>query len=144
MRTRRVLDAWALLALLQAEEPAASRVKSLVVEAQNRQSALLVSVVNLGEVYFRIGKQHGEAEAETVLSFLRQLPLEIVSASDEMVMAAARFKMGYAVSYADAFAAALSLRRRATLVTGDPELLALQGVLTLESLHRRPRGSRGR
>ncbi len=53
-----------------------------------------------------------------------------------MVFAAADFKMAYAISYADAFAAALADRTGATLVSGDPEFDQLQGRIKLEKLHR--------
>jgi ribonuclease VapC len=131
-----VLDAWALLALLQSEEPAASRVKVLLHEGDQQQVALLVSVVNLGEVYYRVGRNSDRVTAISILNDIRRLPVTIVPVSDEMVFAAADLKMTYAISYADAFAAALADRTGATLVSGDPEFDLLQGRINLEKLHR--------
>jgi predicted nucleic acid-binding protein len=133
---RFVLDAWALLALLQEEEPAASRVKHLLEEAQVERVRLLISAINLGEAYYRVGKVKGEREARKTLDTLRRLSLSVISATDERVFAAADLKIHYTISYADAFAAATADEFGATLVTGDPELLALHNQLQIEELTR--------
>jgi len=131
-----VLDAWALLAFLEGEEPAASRVKSMLQEARNEKVILYVSILNLGEVYYRIGKTRGQSEADAVVEELQLLPLIILPASNEDVMAAARLKMRYSISYADAFAVSTTLQHGAILLTGDPELLELSGKFPLEKLQR--------
>ncbi len=137
-----VLDAWALLALLQGEEPAALRVKHLLQEAADQQAQLFISAVNLGEVYYRIGRVKGRDEAEGTLEAIRRLPLRVLSATDEMVLAAASLKIDYSISYADAFAAAAAERLNAVLVTGDPELEQMQGRIRIEKLQRSPRYQR--
>jgi predicted nucleic acid-binding protein len=136
MTPRFVLDAWAILALLQGKEPAASRVRQLLEEAQEDDAELLLSVINLGEVAYRIGRVKGEAEARGTVDQLRALPLTVLPATDEAVFAAARLKMRYAISYADAFAAAAADEWDAVLVTGDPELEQLQGRIRIEKLER--------
>lgn len=137
MRTRFVLDAWAILALLQGEEPAASRVKQLLEEASRGDIELSISIINLGEVIYRIGKEKGENEAFETLGQLRRLPLTVVPASEEAAFAAVGFKMHYTLSYADAFAAAAAEALGATLVSGDPELMQLESKLAIEKLRRR-------
>jgi predicted nucleic acid-binding protein len=131
-----VLDAWALLALLQSEEPAASRVRQLLLEGDRQQTTLLLSIVNLGEVYYCVSRRSDRDTAIDTLKDIRRLSLAIVPASDEMVLAAADLKLEYAISYADAFAAALADRTGATLVSGDPEFDQLQGRINLEKLYR--------
>ncbi len=73
MRTQFVLDAWAILALLQGEEPAASRVKQLLEQAGRGDIELSISIINLGEIIYRIGKEKGETEAFDTLGQLRRL-----------------------------------------------------------------------
>ncbi|MGD9050031.1 MAG: type II toxin-antitoxin system VapC family toxin [Anaerolineae bacterium] len=136
MKNPYVLDAWAVLALLQKEEPAASRVSHLLKDALSGDSDLAISIINLGEVIYRIGKVKGEAEALETLAQLRQLPLEIVPATEEAVLAAVLYKMRHAISYADAFAAATADHLSAILVTGDPELVQLEGEIQIEKLAR--------
>jgi ribonuclease VapC len=136
MKPKLVLDAWALLALLQKEEPAASRVKQLLEEAQKQNVELLISIINLGEVFFNVGRVKGEVEARETLADIRRLPLTVVPATEEAVFSAARLKMSFAISYADAFAAATAERVEGVLVTGDPELWRLADRLQLEKLER--------
>jgi len=133
---RFVLDAWALLALLQKEEPAASQVRSLLQEAQQERWRAFVSVINLGEVYYVLGKATGEAEAQKVIEVIRRLPVKVVPANDERVFAAAHLKIHHPLSYAAAFAAATAEEWSATLITGDRELLAMQGTTPVEALER--------
>jgi uncharacterized protein len=137
MSERFALDAWAILAFLQTEEPAATSVRELLSAAEHdRSSELFLSIVNLGEVYYIVGRVKGRQEADETIADLRRLPLTIVPASDDNVLAAAGFKMSHRISYAGAFAAATASAMDATLVTGDPELLALTEVLSLEELIR--------
>jgi len=136
MKGRFVLDAWAILALLQKEEPAASRVKQLLTEAEQGNVELFISLINLGQVYYRIGKVRGENEAEETLDEMHRLSLRIVPVTEEAVFSAARFKMHHAISYADAFAAATAEDLDAVLVTGDPELAQLGDRIRLEKLER--------
>jgi Predicted nucleic acid-binding protein, contains PIN domain len=131
-----VLDAWAILAFLKSEEPASIRVRELLLQSEQSAVDLSLSIINLGEVYYRLGKLTGPARAIQALNRIRNLRLTVVSASDELVMTAAELKMKYPLAYADAFAAALAHELDATLVTGDPELAQLQGYIKLEMLHR--------
>jgi len=131
-----VLDAWALLALLQGEKPAATHVKRRLEQAFRNEVQLLISIINLGEVVYRVGKVKGEAEAWETLQQMRQLPLTVLPATEEAVMAAVTFKIRHAISYADAFAAAATQDREATLLTGDPELLRLADQIRIERLRR--------
>ena len=131
-----VLDAWAILAFLQGEEPASSHVRKVIEGAQDGTARLFVSIVNIGEVYYRVGKTRDPREADSVLTDLYLLPIEIISADDATVLAAARLKMTHVLSYADAFAAVTAQQKDATLLTGDPELLELKRTVRIERLRR--------
>lgn len=130
------LDAWAILAFLQGEEPAASRVREVIESAQEGTVRLFASIVNIVEVYYRIGKIRNQKEADSVLKDLYLLPVEIISADDDTVLEAARLKMKHVLSYADAFAAVTAQQKDATLLTGDPELLDLKQAVKIEKLRR--------
>lgn len=133
---RFVLDAWAVLALLEKEEPAASRVRDLLQETQQGRAKAFISTINLGEVFYIVGRSRGEDEAKEVLDRIRALEIELLSADDDRVMEAARLKLHYQISYTDAFAAATAEELSATLMTGDPELIALKDVLPIDILSR--------
>ena len=57
----------------------------------------------------------------------------MVGVGDDLELArqAAQFKAAHKLSLADAFAAALAKDRKAELVTGDPELKALEKVIKI-------------
>lgn len=137
MGNRYVLDAWSVLALLQSEEPAASRVRELLKLAQNEADAQLsMSIINLGEVFYIIARSKGDLLAQTAVQRLQQLPITILGASPDRVFDAARLKAKHKLSYADAFAAAAAIELTAVLLTGDPELIALDGQIDIEQLGR--------
>ena len=137
MKKQFVLDAWAVLALLQKEEPAATRVKGLLEDAERGDVELFISIINFGKVIYRIGKVQGEDEAQETLDEIRRLPLTLVPATEAAVFAAVKFKMRYTISYADAFAAATAEDLGAVLVSGDPELEQLGNQIQIEKLERK-------
>ena len=114
-----VLDAFALLAYLDAEE-GADIVTGLISQAP-QESRLFVSIVNLGEVAYNAEREHGAETAREKIGKIRQLPIEYAGVDEQRVLAAAHIKANYRVSYADAFAIALAQQLDATIVTGDPE-----------------------
>lgn len=113
----RCLDAWAVLAWLRGERPAAQRVRDAL------RARPVMSWINLGEVYYVAARADGADRASEMVSTLRrQLRLELPSA--QRVLEAARIKATSRVSYADAFAIATAIAQGATLLTGDAEILA--------------------
>lgn len=88
-----ILDSWAVLALLYAENPAALRVEQLVRQAGNNENALLLSVINLGEVFYILGRRQGQDAAEAVVANCKQLPIRLLQASEQRILAAARYKI---------------------------------------------------
>lgn len=133
-----VLDAWAIMAWLKGQQPAADRARALLQAADRRECKLSMNIVNLGEVFYLCAKARNLAYGERVLQSL-QSRLETISANDELVMLAATLKAQHAISYADGFAAATALLHDAPLVTGDPEMrtmAAAEKALKLEWIGR--------
>lgn len=136
MTERYVFDAWAMLAYFHNEEPAAAQVAHWLEAALQKKVEAYISVINLGEIYYRVGKTLGAQQAEAVLVDLESLPLHVIAAENDLVFSAARWKMRHRLSYADAFAIATAQKLGATLVTGDPELIALEGEQQMAVLRR--------
>jgi ribonuclease VapC len=114
-----VLDAWSVIALLR-DEPGAAAVERAIAGG-----GALMSWINVGEVLYIESRAAGEtAAAGAVDALVRQV--DVRDADAELVLAAARIKARHRLSYADAFAVALAQRSHAPLLTGDPELLALE------------------
>lgn len=140
---RFVLDSWAVLAWLQGEGPGAlvghlidwadgdeaagdQAIRKLRVDRE--RPTLLLNIVNLGEILYTTGRRKGEREAWQRIADVRASQIQIVSAEESLVLAAASLKMRHAIAYADAFAAATAAAHDASLVTGDPELRRLRDV----------------
>jgi predicted nucleic acid-binding protein len=128
----KVFDSWALLAWLL-DQPAAARIETLLQQAEQGDGLQLVmSWVNVGEVYYMASRKLDAAKAEEFLKRLPSLPIRLVLPTEQDIIAAAKLKSTRRISYADGFAAALAQSEGAALVTGDPELKALADVVTVD------------
>ena len=80
-----------------------------------------------------IARARGNQAAEYVLNvILPSLPITVVDNSLEDVIEAARLKAVHALPFADCFAAAMAIRERAALVTGDPDFKKLGEALEID------------
>ena len=110
------LDSWAVLAWLRGDEPATERINSLLEDRPR------MSWINAVEVYYRIERDRGRAQAEETLGGLREeLELELPGVS--RMIEAARLKAALPIALADCFAIATATAHGVPLLTGDPEIL---------------------
>ena len=112
------LDSWAILAWLDGEEPAFSRLEQVVATRP------VVSWVNLVEVYYRIERDHGRSAADETLRELRASLAPDLPGTARMIEAA-RLKARAAIALGDCFAVATAAAHGLALLTGDPEILDL-------------------
>lgn len=134
MIKRVVFDTWALVALLEQEEPAASRVRAYLEQAAEGEVECYLSLINLGEIYYITGRKHGKPAAAETLAALHETPVVLLPITEDEVVEAAAFKMTHPISYADAFALSASSKLQATLVTGEPELGRLNHLVDIAFL----------
>lgn len=120
MKTR-VLDSWAILEWMSGRQPASGHVGRLLAEAEDGQTRLLMSAINVGEVYYFLRKHHSESLAVTWRESSRALPATIEVPTFDDIWSAATLKARFPIAYADGFAAALAQKYNCPLVTGDPE-----------------------
>ena len=104
-------------------------IDQLFSEAEEEKSSISLHMVNLGEVFYRVGRVGGMKKTEKILGRIRVLPVRVLSVTDDDVMQAARIEAQYPISYADAFAVAKAIQTGATIVTGDPEYEAVTKVI---------------
>ncbi len=112
------LDSWAILAWLDGEEPAHSRVDAAL------DSRPVVSWVNLIDVYYRIERDHGRDAADATLTALRRKLSPDLPGTARMIDTA-RLKARATIALADCFAATTAAAHGLVLLTGDPELVDL-------------------
>jgi PIN domain nuclease of toxin-antitoxin system len=129
---RYILDSYALLAYFRDEE-GAEIVYQLLHDGGHTH---WLSVVNLGEVYYKLARDQGSDIAEEFVQHTLALDINLVDADLVLTMDAARIKAEFPMAYADCFAAALARRAQAKVVTGDPEFKQLEdaGVIDIEWL----------
>ena len=126
-----VMDSYALMAHFEDEE-GGDKTRKILRMALDGKARLVMSVINLGEVYYSTAKERGSAKANEVLFLVEQFPIQIVDADRNLTIEAAKLKSRYAVSYADCFAAALAIRETAAVVTGDNEFKKFGETINVE------------
>jgi predicted nucleic acid-binding protein len=113
------------------DRPGAEAVEELLAKAAEAKWPLLMSVVNWGEVYYSIWRTRGEAGANQKLREIAQLPIDVIDADSGLTRVAATLKAQHNLPYADCFAAALALSRKALLVTGDKDFGRVASILKI-------------
>jgi uncharacterized protein len=134
VKTQRLLDSYAVLAYLNGEY-GAEKVQVAMQEARDSEAPLLISEINVGEVYSILSRKRGMDKADYFIdTILPGLPVQVLPIDFPLVIEAARLKAQYPLSYADCFAAAIAIRASASILTGDPEFRAMEAFLTIEWL----------
>lgn len=132
-KTKYVLDSYALLAYFQAEA-GGRKVRLILKEASAGRASALLSVINLGEIYYIVARKKGRKTALAIVADIDRLPIDFVEAGTDRVLAAAEVKAAYPISYADAFVVAAAKEFSATIVTGDPEFKQLESDISVSWL----------
>jgi predicted nucleic acid-binding protein len=128
---RCVLDSYAMIAYFE-DEPGADRVAQVLRQLIQGKAKGFMSVVNRGEVYYNSMREQGVAEAEKVILQLDKFPIQMVEVNKDLAYEAAKLKEKYRIAYADCFAVALSVKLKASLVTGDPEFRKLKERISIQ------------
>ncbi len=115
------LDSWAILAWLDGDEPATTRVQGLLATRPT------VSWINLVEVCYRVQRDHGRAAADGVLAEIRMIAECDLPGTGRMVEAA-RLKAMMPMALGDCFAVATAAAYGLRLLTGDPEIIEQAGL----------------
>lgn len=121
----KILDSYAMIAFLE-DESGADAVRNLILKAEEGSVKLVMSVVNLGEVWYAIARAASSETADRYIQEIQGMAIEIADANWALTRQAAAYKVNGKVSYADCFAAALARNRGGEIVTGDPEFQALE------------------
>ena len=126
-----VLDSYALLAYFR-KEAGGEKVEQLLNEAVANKHELYMTCINAGEVYYMAYRKDGADKAAVVWKALQQFPIHIAEVDMAFSHKAASIKATCKLSYADAFSAALTISKKATLITGDHEFDALVGMVNFK------------
>jgi len=127
---RYVLDSYALLAYAEGEE-GSKTVADIFKKALAGQAEVFLCWVNWGEMYYIALREGGEERAELYSHTFSRYPLEPIEVNKELTLQAAHLKALKKVSYADAFAGATAILKKAELVTGDKEFKQLEAQIKI-------------
>lgn len=125
-----VFDSFALLTVFE-EEEGDRDVTQMLSDVPAGKLEGFISSVNVGEIYYILARKKGEEKAEAALDAVLHFPLEIVDPDFDFCIDAAKIKAKHRMSYADAFAAALTKQKKGTLITGDKEFKTLAGEIKI-------------
>ena len=125
-----LFDSYAILAYAQ-DEAGADQVEHLLRSASEAGTEAYMSEINLGEIYYLTIRRIGLRAAKIHLEQVRQLPIQVVSATTDLILRASEIKAAYAISYAACFAVATALDYTATIVTGDPEFKKVEHLASI-------------
>lgn len=126
-----VLDSYALIAHFE-DDAGGEKVRRILRAARGGKTRLYLSVINLGEIYYNTVRERGVEKAEETMFMIEQLPVSIIDADKTITREAAGLKARYPIAYADCFAAALGILKRAKVVTGDPEFRKIAERVKIE------------
>ena len=118
--------------MLLNQEPGYEKVQNLINEAQQDGREVLMNAINVGETYYIVYRERGEAVAGQFLTLLQSTRITILVPTFEDILAAAKIKAEYPISYADAFAVRTAIKEDIPVVTGDPEFQKVEGIVTVD------------
>jgi len=130
VKKKSLLDSFAVLAWIQ-DERGSQFVEDLLYRARDNEEDVILSIINIGEIYYRCARVRDLSFAEDILERLKLLPVKIYPCPNDLVMAAAEIKAQYPIAYADAFAAATAKRENARIITGDPDFKKIQHLVDI-------------
>ena len=134
MKRKRLLDSFAMLAYLN-KEKGFEVVREVMSTAQKSDAPVLMNEINVGESYYILFKKRGPENADYFVdTILASLPILMVPNSFEDVMAAAKIKAEYPLSFADCFAVMTARKNNAVILTGDPEFKKVEQLVEIEWL----------
>ena len=114
-----VLDACSLIAYYNRED-GAEKIKDILSDTLSGNSDISMHRVNLFEVYYDLLRSNGEDRTKDIMDSFADSPIAVIDTiPDEVMKEAARFKLTYKISVADAFALATAKLEQAMLVTAD-------------------------
>ena len=113
------------------DEPSADTVDSLLRTALELDIPLMITSINLGEIWYNLARRYSIQEAGQRVDEIRETGIQVVDVDWSLVHQAAYYKSRHKMSYADGFAAALAKRLDGELVTGDGDFKPLESEIQI-------------
>ncbi len=125
-----VIDSYAMISYLQQQE-GYETVSTIFEECIAKDREAFMCIVNWGEVIYQALRRGGETRAKLAEDAMRAIPIQLIEANKELTLQAAHFKAFNKMSFADCFAAALAMKKKCELLTGDKEFKQVEGKIKI-------------
>jgi predicted nucleic acid-binding protein len=126
-----VIDSYAMISYLQQQE-GYEAVSSVFEECIAKDREAFMCIVNWGEVVYQALRRGGETRAKLAEDAMRAIPIQLIEANKELTLQAAHFKAFNKMSFADCFAAALAMKKKCELLTGDKEFKQVEDKIKIK------------
>ena len=110
-------------------EPGDSLVATALERAAAASHPTLIASPNWAEVCYQVERRVGKGRWDSTREKLLALPIEVVAADRQLAEEAGAIKASKRMSLADCFAAALTIRVKGELFTGDPEFREVDDMI---------------
>lgn len=131
MKKIKLLDSYAVLNLVKKEKNY-QKVETILEEASNGLIDCIINEVNVGEIFYILGREYGINKAERFLKNFQLVPIKIISNQFKIIVSASKLKIKFQISYADCFAIATAIEKGAIIVTGDPDFKNVGNLVKIE------------
>lgn len=130
-----VFDSSALICGLLKED-GYETVNQLLLSAENSDCLLYVSAVQIGEVLYTMKLRANENTPSPfeMENIVKELPLEVIDATIDQAISAARWKMRGGIAYADAYVLDIAERFNAAILTKDQEFKQFEQKVSIHWL----------
>ena len=123
-----------MMAFLE-DEPAGETIGNIIADAHDQGIPLMMTTVNAGEVWYILAREISESAADQSIKDILELGIQFKDADWKLANQAARFKAIKKMSFADCFAAALTVHQKGSmLLTGDKEFKQVEEYVKIHWL----------
>ena len=126
-----IMDSYAMIAFFE-DEPGSEKVSDILNALMKQKAKAFMSVINWGEIYYNTMRVQGIEKAEDLIAQIKKYPIQLLPADQEITYMAAKLKGTHKIAYAYCFAAALSSKLKASVLTGDPEFKKLEPEISIQ------------
>jgi predicted nucleic acid-binding protein len=122
-----LVDSWAWIEYFQGTV-AGKKVREVI---ENPEQKIIVSTINIAEVYNAFLRDYDESSAETARKTIRQRSY-VIDVTEEIAIASAKIKHELKWGLGDSIIYATARREGALILTGDPHFKEIKEVIYLE------------
>lgn len=127
----KVLEASGIMVYLE-KKPGYEKIRDLLAKAAASGKNLLISSVNIGELYYLLAQHHDIHEADKIIALVETFPVDFIAVDAVLARQAALLHLKCKLTYEQCIAAALAKVKRGELITADPGFKIIEGDVKID------------